>query len=127
MIKQYIGLGDKDWGVLVYYNVDEDGIDDVLYALSELDCPESDINKAEDLLLSKYNTGLTFSNDKYKMSVVCIGKADCKEQFLNTIVHEAKHVQSHICTYYGVEEDGETAAYLIGHIVQRMYRYISRI
>lgn len=126
MIKQYIGLGDKNWGVLVYYNVDEDGIDDVLYALSELDCPESDINKARDLLLNKYNVGLTFSNDEYKMSVVCIGKADSREEFFNTLVHEAKHVQSHICNYYGIEEDGESAAYLIGHIVQRMYRYISR-
>ena len=126
MIKQYIGLGDKDWGILVYYNVDENGIDDVVYALSELDCPESDINKACELLLSKYNTGMTFSNDEYRMSVVCIGKAISREEFFNTLVHEAKHVQSHICAHYEIDEDSEEAAYLIGHIVQRMYRYISR-
>ena len=126
MIKQYIGLGDKDWGILVYYNVDNYGIDDVVYALQELDCPESDIKNACDLLLSKYNTGMTFSNDKYRMSVICIGQADSKEEFFNTLVHEAKHVQSHICAYYEIDEDGEEAAYLIGHIVQRMYRYISR-
>ena len=126
MIKQYIGLGDKDWGILVYYNVDKDGLDDVIYALQELDCPESDINEATHILLTKYNTGLTFSNDKYRMSVVCIGRADSREEFFNTLVHEAKHVQSHICSYYNIEEDGEQAAYLIGHIVQQMYRYISR-
>jgi len=36
---------------------------------------------------------------------------------MNTIVHEAKHVQSHICEYYNVPEDSEEAAYLIGYIV----------
>lgn len=41
---------------------------------------------------------------------------------MNTIVHEAKHVQSHICKYYDVPEDGEQAAYLIGFIVMRMFR-----
>lgn len=39
-----------------------------------------------------------------------------------TKVHEAKHVQSHICEYYNVPEDGEQAAYLIGYIVQKMHR-----
>jgi hypothetical protein len=41
---------------------------------------------------------------------------------MNTIVHEAKHVQSHICRYYNVEEDSEEAAYLIGYIVQNMHK-----
>ena len=42
-------------------------------------------------------------------------------RFCNTIVHEAKHVQSHICMYYGVDEDTEDAAYLIGYIIMKMY------
>ena len=37
-------------------------------------------------------------------------------------MHEAKHVQSHICKYYGVEEDTEKASYLIGYIIQKMHR-----
>lgn len=48
--------------------------------------------------------------------------ASSQEQFLNTIVHEAKHVQSHICKYYEVDEDSEQAAYLIGYIVQNMHK-----
>ena len=48
-------------------------------------------------------------------------------QFVNTAIHEAKHVQSHICSYYGIPEDGEEAAYLIGYLVQRMYKMFSKI
>lgn len=51
-----------------------------------------------------------------------IADTSSQEQFLNTLVHEAKHVQSHICAYYGVPEDGEQAAYLIGYLVQKMHR-----
>lgn len=55
-------------------------------------------------------------------SIVGISPTTSKEQLLNTIVHEAKHVQSHICRYYNVTEDSENAAYLIGYIIQKMYK-----
>lgn len=58
------------------------------------------------------------------MSIVCIGKATNTSQFVSTAIHEAKHVQSHICAYYEVEEDTEDAAYLIGYIVKQMYRML---
>lgn len=61
------------------------------------------------------------------MSIVCIGKATDIGQFVNTAIHEAKHVQSHICSYYGIDEDTETAAYLIGHLVHRMYKMLEKI
>ena len=35
---------------------------------------------------------------------------------------EVKHVQSHICKYYGVEKDTEKASYLIDYIIQKMHR-----
>ena len=53
---------------------------------------------------------------------MCETSKSSQEQLMNTIVHEAKHVQSHICRYYNVEEDSEEAAYLIGYIVQKMHR-----
>lgn len=41
---------------------------------------------------------------------------------INTIAHEAKHVQSNICKYYNIPEDGEQAAYLIGYLAMEMYK-----
>ena len=74
-----------------------------------------------DVELGQKNGGFTYTDFKKKQSIVGIGKSTSDAQFLNTITHEAKHVQSHICNYYKVKEDSENAAYLIGYIIQRMF------
>lgn len=77
--------------------------------------------------LGENNAGFTHTDFDKKRSIVGIGIADSKRQLINTIVHEAKHVQSHICRYYNVPEDGEQAAYLIGYIVMRMYNSFKQL
>ena len=76
---------------------------------------------AYNVWLGKRDTGFTHTDFDKKRSIVGISLTTSKEQFFNTLVHEIKHVQSHICMYYNVEEDSEAAAYLIGYIVQKMY------
>lgn len=68
------------------------------------------------------NQGFTYSDTNKRKSIVVIGLTDSLEQFYNTVVHEAKHLQSTICKYYDVSEDSEDAAYLIGYIVMKMSR-----
>ena len=126
MISQYIQLGDRGWNVLVYYNVKPEDFVEVADSLEQLDCSKDEIRKSLRTLRNK-NAGLTFSNTEYKMSIVCIGEATNVGQFVNTTIHEAKHVQSHICEYYGIAEDTETAAYLIGHLVHMMYKMLQKI
>ncbi len=126
MTAQYIQLGDRGWNVLVYYNVDKYDFVEVVDSLKQLDCPKRDIRKALKTLRKK-NSGFTFSNSDYKMSIVCIGQASNIGQFVDTAIHEAKHVQSHICSYYNIPEDTEEAAYLIGHLVHRMYKMLETI
>ena len=126
MIAQYIQLGKREWNVLVYYWVDQNDYVEVSDSLRQLDCPEEYIKNAFKVLKKK-NAGFTFSNSDYKMSIVCIGHSSTVDQFVNTAIHEAKHVQSHICSYYQIDEDSERAAYLIGHLVQRMYKMFAKI
>ena len=126
MISQYIQLGDRDWNVLIYYNVEPEDFIEVADSLEQLECPQHDLRKALNVLKRK-NTGFTFSNDEYKMSIVCIGKAENIGQFVNTVIHEAKHVQSHMCSYYNINENTETAAYIIGHLVHKMYKMLEKI
>ena len=71
--------------------------------------------------IGEEDTGFTYTDFNKRKTIVGISKTTSQEQFLNTIVHEAKHVQSHICKFYNIEEDSEEAAYLIGYIVQRMH------
>lgn len=72
--------------------------------------------------LGNKDTGFTYTDSTKRLSIIGISPTSSQEELLNTIVHEAKHVQSHICEYYNVPEDGEQAAYLIGYIVQKMHR-----
>lgn len=99
MIRQDINI-DNYWKVIVLYNI---------------------------CLGNNLNTGFTHSNFSKKTSIVGISKTTNQEQFFNTLVHEAKHVQSHICKYYGVPENSENAAYLIGYLIQRMHRVFKTI
>lgn len=123
MIGQYIELGNRGWSILIYYNADLSDSFEIADSLKQVDASQKEIKKALHVLRHK-NTGFTFSNEDTRMSIVCIGKAENKQQFLDTAIHEIKHVQSHICEYYDVEEDSEEAAYLIGYIARRMYRFI---
>ncbi len=126
MIAQYIKLGNKGWNVLVYYGVHKEDFIEVQDALKQLGCSHRDIRRSLKVL-TKENTGFTFSNSDYKMSIICVGPSSDVSQFVNTAIHEAKHVQSHICSYYDIPEDSEDAAYLIGYLVQRMYKMFSKI
>ena len=76
---------------------------------------------AYDVYLGKKNSGFTFTDFAKRKSIVGISEASSQEQFLNTIVHEAKHAQSDICRYFKVKEDSEDAAELIAYIVQKMW------
>jgi len=73
MIAQYIQLGKRGWNVLVYYGVSKYDFVEVQDALLQLDCPTKYIKQAFQVLRKK-NTGFTFSNSEYKMSVICIGQ-----------------------------------------------------
>lgn len=79
-----------------------------------------------DAPLGDTDVGFTHSDLNKRRSIVGISPASSHSDFINTVVHEAKHVQSHICRYFDVSEDSEKAAYLIGYIVQRMYKFFSK-
>lgn len=121
MIRQFIRFKQYDWCVFIYYNVGRRDFAELADSLYQMQCPKKDIKKAISVLKHK-NTGFTFTNNEYRASVVCIGKATDVGQFIDTLTHEVKHLQSHICQYYDIEEDTETAAYMMGHLVHKMYQ-----
>ena len=72
--------------------------------------------------MNEYDAGFTKTYFNERRSIIGISYPTSQEQLFNTLVHEAKHLQSHICRYYNVPEDGEQAAYLIGYIIQQMHK-----
>ena len=98
MIKQKFSI-DGYWDVIVYYSV----------------------------YLGEDVAGFTKTDFSKKTSVIAIGVASTTKSYINTIAHEAKHLQSHICRYYKVPEDGEQASYLIGYIVGKMFEVFKNL
>lgn len=126
MSVQYITLGIDGWHIIIYYNAKPQDRKELYKALRWLGCHKEEATYTLNVVKSK-NTGFTFSNSDYKTSIVCISHATSKSQFVSTVVHEAKHVQSHICAFYDIDEDSEEAAYLIGYMVMKMYLGITNI
>ena len=124
MIKSVIDV-DGYWSVVLFVDVDYDRYDTIESALTDILAPISVIDDIYNKISYKFNSGVTFSNPEFKTSVVCINKTTSREELINTISHEADHVQDTICKYYNVTLDSEDAAYLIGYLVGKMY-YSSR-
>ena len=124
MIKSTIDVAGY-WSIVLFVNIDYDNFEIIESALTDILAPISAINKMYNRISYKYDSGVTFSNPDYRTSVVCINKATSREELINTISHEADHVQDTICKYYDVPLDSEQAAYLIGYLVGKMY-YQSR-
>lgn len=125
-MKQEIDV-DGHWNIIVYYEIDINNIYSVLEELGNYGCSYKDQEVIYNMLIHKRNTGFTFNNTDEKISIIGIAKQTSGDQFLNTTVHELKHVQSCICNYYNISEKGEPAAYLIGYIAMEMYDFIVTI
>ena len=126
MIKSTIDVAGY-WSIVLFVDVDYDDFDIIESALTDILAPISIINEIYDKISYKFNSGVTFTNSDYRSSVVCINKGSTKEQVINTISHEADHVQAAICDYYNVPLDSEQAAYLIGYLVGKMYYHSRRL
>ena len=124
MIKSVIDV-DGYWSVVLFVDVDYDRYDIIESALTNILAPISVIDDIYNRISYKFDSGVTFSNPDFRTSVVCINKTTSREELINTISHEADHIQDTICEYYDVPLDSEDAAYLIGYLVSKMY-YHSR-
>ena len=128
MIKQCFHLKKYNWDVTVLYNVDEYDVEYIKQLLSEI-C--DDYGTIQDgvkyIRKGYYNSGFIYSNLDRKCSLIIIGKAISNAEFLNTIGHEANHLQSHIATKYNLDEKGEDVSYLMGDIIQKMSKVFKRI
>ena len=124
MIRSVIDI-DGYWSVVLFVDVDYDRYDIIESALTDILAPISIIDEIYDKISYKLNSGVTYSNPDFRTSIICINKTSDREELINTISHEADHVQDTICKYYNITLDSEDAAYLIGYLVGKMY-YSSR-
>lgn len=128
MIKQHIYIKEYDWNVIVLYNVNKECLNDIFNILINICDNKNHLKSAINHLLDdKINTAFIYSNLYTKKSLISIGQVSSTEEFIDSIVHEANHLQSHIATRFNLNEKGEEVCYIIGNIVKQMYNVFKKI
>ena len=122
MESAYIDV-DGCWGVVVVYNYDITDYDDLWAIMRSFGMSDKNANKALNIL-SSYNTGMTVSNEDLRMSAIFISQATNPSEWYSTAIHELKHTADAIISYYGVDWDGEDAAYLTGYLTKQLVEKI---
>lgn len=111
-----------DWNVRVYYAVTSYRVYDIIRELQRVGCRGYSLRKAYDNLTSgNMNTGLTYSNPRYRESVMVIALTSSPEEFQNSFDHEKGHLVKHISQAFGIDPYGEEEQYLSGDIGQLMF------
>ena len=122
MIKQIINI-DNYWEVIVYYDIDYNFFNDIVKELNYLNAPVEEIDKI--YYTMKYKAkAFTYSNLKYRVSIVGFNKHFDKYDYINSIVHEAEHIKQAMLNYYNIPDEGENAAYTIAYIATKMLQMI---
>ena len=67
------------------------------------------------------NTGLTYSNNDLRETIMVIGMWSSPDEFVNSFSHELRHFTDHIAREFGLESGGEEVAYLTGSIHKELY------
>ena len=62
----------------------------------------------------------TYSNLKYRVSIVGFNKHFDKYDYINSIIHEAEHIKQHMLRFYKVVDEGEPPAYTVGYVAMKM-------
>lgn len=101
----------RGWQVDVFI---EDGHhpDEVLECLEDMGAPEDIIERAYGMISDDTpNQAFTYSNGR--RTCIWIGKTDSPEEFINSMIHEIRHLVDHIADYYGIS-NGEAVGYMSG-------------
>jgi len=110
---------------MIFYAVDTYYMDTILDELENIGCTYTD-EVEEDLTVSPYNNGLTYSNFKRRVSVMVIGLTQTPDEFQNTYDHEKGHLAMHIAEEDNIDVFGEEFQYLTGEIGKQTFKIAKR-
>lgn len=122
MIRQFIYLPAYRWMIIVFYCAGRNDADEILQTLQRFGCSDESLAQAEEnLMASSLDTGLTYTNNSKRGTVMVISESSSPEEFWNTMDHEKGHAVQHIGSALGLDYMGEAQQYLAGVIAKEMY------
>lgn len=118
MIRQRLHIDKYNWNVTAYYAVTGYHFNEIIGSLRRIGCKGENIQTAyTNLKENKLNSGLTYSNYYLRESVMVVALASSAKQFHRALMHEIRHMQSHIATAFNIDEKSEEVCYLLDAIV----------
>lgn len=122
MIVKDLYIDRYDWHLRVFYAVDCYYTREIIYELKAIQCPRKNIERAyRNMTSCRLNTGLTYSNNALRETVMVIGMWSSASEFDNSFSHELRHFTDHVANAFGLESGGEEVAYLTGNIRKELY------
>ena len=128
MIKKRIYIQKYDWLVSCYIAVSHYDTDDILLDLWRIGCDEGNMYRAEEKLRENaLNSGLTYTSNRNRESVMVTAlSSDASEQF-NTLTHEVCHVCAHIAREEDIDVHSEEFAYLVGDFSMALFPFVKSL
>ena len=126
MIKQVFDV-ESYWKIIVYYDVDYNFFDDVVWEMRMASIPDKVIDEVWHTVKPGKAKAVTCNSIDNHISVVVFNRHQSNADYINSIVHEAEHVKQAMFRAYSIDDEGEPPAYTIGYIVMRMYEVFKSI
>lgn len=117
MITRNIYIPSCRWEVHIYYAVKSYHAPPILADLTKINCPEQILKQvSKNLHSGKMDSGFTYSNKRWRCTVMVIGIHSSPAEFLNSLQHELRHFVDDVSDACNIPVRGEAVAYLTGDI-----------
>lgn len=120
-MRQNFKIDKYNWNIIIYYTVNDTDKIEILDMLKAFKC---DVNTLESIKsnLDKavLDTGFAYSSYSKLCSIIVIHKSSSIGEFINTLEHEKKHLETHICEALDINPYSEEAAHMSGNLAQLM-------
>ena len=105
------------WNVTAFFDVSAEDEDEIVKELQFIRCPGTTVERVEgNLRRGRLDTGFTYSNRLMRESVMVVGRASSPREFLNSYVHELRHLVDDIAVTSFIPMRGEGVGYLCGEL-----------
>lgn len=122
MIRQKFTIPGYDWDVFVFYNTDNIDAEEVLALLQVIEVSAFDYTVAlTNMMENNTDTGFCYSNFNKRKSVLVISETSTPAQFMNSFIHEVRHLERHVEYALSIDPYSEEAACLAGTIGELMF------
>lgn len=128
MIRAEITLPKYRWEVHAYIAVSEYYTAEIMSRMRQMGANEKYLSDAYDNLTSgQLNNGLTYTNSEKRETIWVVALTSSAREFMDSVVHEIRHLEQHIANECGIDENSEEACYLCGDIAYRLFPYCKKL